>query len=420
MRVLFVPFGSEGDVNPLIWLAEGLSARGHEPVFLLTPHYGRLADQRGFAWFPVGTEDDFARFVRNPKLWDRRQGPTHVIRAMIHTLPDYRRGFELAGCSFDLVVTSSFALAGSALAEARRIPRLTLHMQPVCLRSQHEIPLFLEELRWLQRAPRWVKRLFFRFVDAALWSTAQKGLNAFRGELGLAPLRRFYEEAVNGADGVAALFPPWFGAPQPDWAPHVRQFGFPVNLNSRPLSPELDACLAGGAPPVIWTHGSANFDIRHFQTRALSTCEQLGLRCLLISLDRPSISLPPWAFHAAHARFEDVFPRCRAVVHHGGIGTTAKCIAAAVPQLIIPRSHDQPDNADRIARLGLGRPLAYRDLDTPRLGHALTQLIADQETAARCRQFSQRLCAHDPLPDLCDWAVSISEKAANLTDRPRR
>jgi rhamnosyltransferase subunit B len=72
------------------------------------------------------------------------------------------------------------------------------------------------------------------------------------------------------------------------------------------------------------------------------------LRCLLVSLDPPEAPLPAGTFHVAHARFEDLFPRCRAVVHHAGIGTTAKCIAAGVPQLIIPRSHDQPDNASRI------------------------------------------------------------------------
>ncbi len=99
---------------------------------------------------------------------------------------------------------------------------------------------------------------------------------------------------------------------------------------------------------MIWTHGSANFDIDHFQRCALRASEALGLRCLLVSLDPPKVTLPKSAFHFRHVRFEDVFPRCLAAVHHGGIGTTSKAIAAALPQLIIPKSHDQPDNAQRI------------------------------------------------------------------------
>ena len=138
------------------------------------------------------------------------------------------------------------------------------------------------------------------------------------------------------------MFPSWFAAPQPDWPRGVRQFGFPIASNSRPLSDCLENFLASGEPPVVWTHGSANLDIEDFQSCALEVSRNLNLRCLLISLDPPA-TMSDTALHVGHARFEDLFPRCKAVVHHGGIGTTAKCIAAGVPQLIIPRSHDPPD-----------------------------------------------------------------------------
>jgi rhamnosyltransferase subunit B len=57
-----------------------------------------------------------------------------------------------------------------------------------------------------------------------------------------------------------------------------------------------------------------------------------------------------------------VLPRCAALIHHGGIGTTAQAIAAGLPQLVVPTSHDQPDNAVRIRRLCIGDfvlPRAY-------------------------------------------------------------
>jgi rhamnosyltransferase subunit B len=407
-RILFVPFGSEGDVNPLFWLAEGLAARGHEPVFLLSPHYARHADSRGFAWFPVGTEEDFVRFARNPQLWHATNGPRFVIRGMLESLPAYEEAFARTGTGFDLVVTSSFALAAGSLAEAAGLPRLTLHFQPVCLRSEFDCPLFLPELAWLNRTPRWFKRLFFFGVDAAFWSLIKLPLNEFRRRHGLVPLRKFYDEAVNGAAGIGALFPDWFAAPQPDWPGHLRQFGFPLSPARRPLPEALENFLAAGEPPVLWTHGSANFFVADFQNRALAVSEELGLRCLLVSLEPPPGPLPPGAFHCAHVRFEDVFPRCRAAVHHGGIGTTAKCIAAGLPQVIIPRSHDQPDNASRIVRLGLGATLGYRKLRSPALSRILQNLLKSPSVAERCREFQQRLVASDPLPPLCDWAEKLA------------
>ena len=207
------------------------------------------------------------------------------------------------------------------------------------------------------------------------------------------------------------MFPDWYAAPQPDWPANVRQFGFPVAVGQpRPLPANLENFLNSGAPPVAWNHGSANFDIQHFQSRALAISQELKLRCLLLSMDPPGGLLPVGAFHVAHARFEDLFPRCCAVVHHGGIGTTAKCIAAGVPQLIIPRSHDQPDNACRIVRLGLGNTLSYGRMDGAKLAAALKDVLTSEIIPARCREFKARLLAENTLSEVCDWAEEIAER----------
>ena len=117
--------------------------------------------------------------------------------------------------------------------------------------------------------------------------------------------------------------------------------------------------------------------------------------------------------HIAHARFEDLFPRCRAVVHHGGIGTTAKCIVSGVPQLIIPRSHDQPDNASRIVKLGLGCKLSYRKIDSMELVTAVKHLLASETAVSLCKDFQARILAADTLSALCDWAEEIAAKHAS-------
>lgn len=411
LRILFAPFGSEGDMNPLFWLAEGLAARGHRPVFLLSPHYAKHAEARQFPWIPVGSAEHFTQFAQNPDLWHAYRGPSFVVKGLLDSLRLYREAFTAAGSQFDLVVTSSFGLAASSLAEAAKLPRLTLHLQPICLRSEFDCPLFLPELFWLGRAPRWVKRLFFACVDLALWGKIKKPLNAFRARSGLPPLHKFYDEALNGVEAVAALFPEWFAAHQPDWPAHLRQFGFPV-ANHQPctLPPDLARFLEAGEPPVVWTHGSANFFVRDFQECAMRVSRELGLRCLLVSLQPPAVALPDTAFHCTHVRFEDLFPHCRAAVHHGGIGTTAKCIAAGIPQLIIPRSHDQPDNAQRIARLGLGDTVRYREIRGHKVVRTLQNVLKSPSVGLRCKEFQKRLASADPLAPLCDWAEEIARK----------
>ena len=142
-----------------------MAARGHEPTFLITPHYGRLVEQRGFPWVPVGTEEEFVRFARDPRLWHTTQGTKMVVQGMLETPASLSRGIREAGRDFDLVVLSSMAMGAASVAESLGIPRVTLHMQPALFRSLYECPVFMEELSWLTRSPRWVKRVFFSLVD---------------------------------------------------------------------------------------------------------------------------------------------------------------------------------------------------------------------------------------------------------------
>lgn len=403
LRVLFTPFGSEGDVNPLIWIAEGMAARGHDIVFIITPHYQRLIDKKGFTAVPIGTEEQFLAFARNPKAWDPRHGPRTVIKGMVDTIPEAVAAFERAGERFDLAILSTLGVAIGSLAEAKGIPRIMVHMQPVCVRSIHDFPLFMTSMGLLQRTPLWFKRAFFWLVDRLIWVVAERPLNRLRLHLGLPPWRSFYDEGLHGGIGGIAMFPDWFASPQPDWPAGVRTSSFPVTLDPQPLPPDLDSFLSSGEPPIIWTHGSANFDIEHFQACAIRATREVGRRCLLVSLDRPKIALPPGTFHYPHVRFEDIFPRCLAAVHHGGIGTTSKAIAAGIPQLIIPRSHDQPDNAQRIARLGLGKMLTYRHLDTPHLARTLRELIDSDTIRTACQSYSGRVGGETAKSKLIDW-----------------
>jgi UDP:flavonoid glycosyltransferase YjiC (YdhE family) len=59
----------------------------------------------------------------------------------------------------------------------------------------------------------------------------------------------------------------------------------------------------------------------------------------------------------AYAPYSELFPRAVAIVHQGGIGTTAQAMRSGRPLLVMPYAHDQPDNAERVARLGIARTI---------------------------------------------------------------
>jgi UDP:flavonoid glycosyltransferase YjiC (YdhE family) len=100
--------------------------------------------------------------------------------------------------------------------------------------------------------------------------------------------------------------------------------------------------------------------------------------------------LPEDVRHFAYAPFSRLLPRAAALVHHGGIGTAAQGMAAAVPQLVMPLSHDQYDNAARMARLGVGRMLRPARFRAPAVARALRGLLDSTEVAASCCRVADR------------------------------
>lgn len=411
LSILLAPFGSEGDVRPALWLAGGLAARGHRITFIITPYYRRLIAPHGWTALALGTAEDFSRAMRDPRLWQPRAGSEFILGQMVASLPRYAEVLDRTAGDFDLVVGTTLGTGALTWAEQRRIPRLLLHLQPMCLRSVGDCPVFLEGLEWLRSAPGFVQNALFNLSDFLLARKLLSSINAYRATCRLPPLRKIYPELWNGADGVAALFPEWYAPAQPDWPRNVRQFGFPYDpapASPPPLPPELENFLTAGEPPILWTHGSANLDTEKFAAVATAVTDKLGLRGLLVGPAFMETKSSGNFLTCAHAPFERIFSRCRAVVHHGGIGTSVQALAAGVPQLVVPRAHDQPDNAARLTRLGVAARIRYEKFSTDGATEKLRDLLTRPSAAAACARFQRKIRDEQPLLALCDWAETLA------------
>jgi UDP:flavonoid glycosyltransferase YjiC (YdhE family) len=130
---------------------------------------------------------------------------------------------------------------------------------------------------------------------------------------------------------------------------------------------------------------------------------RLGRRGLLLTRfpEQVPSPLPDGIRHFAYVPFSQAFPRSAAVVHHGGIGTTAQALAAAVPQLVMHMAHDQPDNAAHVLRLGVGRPISTKAFRGPAVAKALDALLHSPEVAKRCRSVAALFNGADPLGQAC-------------------
>src|SRR5262249_15866724 len=154
-----------------------------------------------------------------------------------------------------------------------------------------------------------------------------------------------------------ALFSRLLGDKQLDWPPQTVITGFPFydQDGDAGMPAELAAFLDAGPPPIVFTLGSSAVqDAGLFYEPTIAPARQLGRRAVLLvgkdSSNRPA-SLPEGMLAVDYAPFSELFPQAAAIVHQGGVGTTAQAMRSGRPMLVMPYAHDQPDNAARIVRL---------------------------------------------------------------------
>jgi len=199
---------------------------------------------------------------------------------------------------------------------------------------------------------------------------------------------------------ILALFPDWYGPKQADWPPQTVVTRFPLYDESEQVaaSEGLAAFLGAGEAPILFTPGSANIQARRFFEVALAACQRLGSRALFVTRYPEQLPpvLPPEIRPFAYVPFSQVFSRCKALVHHGGIGTVAQGLAAGVPQLVMAMSHDQPDNGYRLNRLGVGAYLYPKTFTPERVAAVLARLTSSPDAAQACCEYRDRM--HQQMP----------------------
>lgn len=110
--------------------------------------------------------------------------------------------------------------------------------------------------------------------------------------------------------------------------------------------------------------------------------------------------------------FASLLPRVAAVVHHGGIGTTADAFRAGTPQLIVPFAYDQFDNGLRAKRLGVADVLLAKRLSVGRMQKRLAHLLVSHDVAQACRAIAQKMAQKHELPWLLDRIEAALFEAA--------
>jgi len=421
VRVLVVPVGSAGDVHPFVRIALELQARGHDVTVVTNAYFAPLIERVGLDLEPIGTVEQFDAITANPNLWHRVHGLGVVAAGVAFGIAPLYRLIEREAGRGDLVVVAHALAFGARVAhEVLDVPLVTAHLAPTSIWSQYESPVMARGLGAINALPRPLKRALLAISDRLADRVLAPPVNRFRRELGLSPVRQIVSRWWHSPQRVVGLFPDWFAAPQRDWPPQVTLTGFPLydERGATAVPPDLDAFLneacAADDPPIVFAPGSGNQQARAFFAAACEACRRLGRRGVLLTrytghLPAP---LPPGVMHADYAPFSAVLPRAAALVHHGGIGTAAQALAAGRPQLVMPMTFDQPDNAARLQRLGVGRWLPPYRFRGAAVARELRALLESAAVVRRCAEVARRFDGSDPVGRTCQVIEGCGRGAA--------
>jgi rhamnosyltransferase subunit B len=416
-KIVLSTIGSLGDVHPMIALGLALKARGFAPVVATPDVFTEKTRLAGLE--PAVTFPSFAQIARDLGKTEETivartiRDPDHMIRLMLRYLDFSTRTLDEVSEGAAAIVSAPFATASPIIAEKRRLPLIRVMFQPMMMMSPHDPPA-TPDFWMLAKRP----------TGASEMSPARVTWNRLMHRGILAEIRRRYARRVNeirAVHGLAATnAAPMFDSPDPkapltlglysealaplppDAAPNTKLTGFPFfdSATGAPEAPdpELEAFLAAGPAPIVFTLGTyAVYSPGDFYANSLTIAERLGQRALLLVGPRPHgerTLASPNALVRAYAPHSSVFPRASAIVHHGGAGTTGQAMRAGKPQLIVPHLGDQADNAARIARAGLGAMISPRRY-AARAGAALARLLSDHATARRAEGIAVKVRAEN-------------------------
>lgn len=406
-RIILTTLGSLGDLHPYLALGLGLRDRGHDVAIATMRHYQPKVELLGLEFQPIRPE---LMGMEDPKIaavmMDLKNGTEWIIRTYI--LDNLRDTYAdlLAACQgADLLVANEVIYAAPLVSEILDIPWVFGMLTPGAFFSDHDpfvMPMYpaLAKFRGpilsqlVNKLGRWITRS---------WSTP---VHQLRQELGLSPVGNVIIDDKFSPYLVLGLFSEVMGARQPDWPSHVTITGFTFYDGQREQSiePELQAFLDRDEPPIVFTLGSAAVNCPgDFYRESIKAAQMLDRRAvLLIGENPPPVDLPDSMIACKYAPYSLVFPRACAIVHQGGIGTTAQGLRSGHPTIIMPYSHDQPDNAARVQRLGTSRTIGRDRYSAARVAKELRELIENPSYAAKAAEIGQMLQAQDGVNVACD------------------
>lgn len=405
-RIVLTTLGSLGDLHPKIAIALELQKRGHHVVFATHKEYQSKIEALGFEFHPMRPDntalDDPEEMAR---MMDLQTGSEYIVRWVCANLCEMYADLMDCAKNADFIFAGEGVVAARLVAEKLGIRWASSAMAPISFFSVYDPPVLapFPFLAKLSKFGKIANRGVINFAKLVSKSWGES-VHQLRCKLGLPPLigNPFIDDKFSPYL-ILALFSPILTKPQPDWPANTVITGSTFYDGSQDNT-EIKQFLDKGEPPIVFTLGSAAVMAPgNFYQESIQAAKQLKRRAvLLIGKNVPPDNLSSDILAVSYAPYSQIFPHACAIVHQGGIGTTTQALCASRPTLIMPYSHDQPDNAARVERLGTSRTIPRKQYSASRVVKELRELLDNPSYTAKARKIGAVIQAENGVCVACD------------------
>jgi UDP:flavonoid glycosyltransferase YjiC (YdhE family) len=409
MKVLLSTWGSRGDFHPFLALALGLQKRGHQVTLAANPYWEKETVEAGVGFLATESYVSPDVIFDYPEILSHRQFGVRALDLFINEFfaPQLDLTVDVlskAAAGHDLLVAHHFVLAAPVVAKKTKIPFATVTLAPGVIRSRYTAPAGADHQPFQGRFGEWVNDLFWSLGARWCQRVVRKTMDAFYRRHGLSP-ESDYIFGTWSKERVLQLYSPHFAPPVPDYPPHFHQTGFCFKDSTEiGNDPELERFLKSGEKPWLFTLGTvAVFEPGNFYREAVESVRGTAERALLLVGREENIppNLPSNVMAVKYAAHEKVMPDCKGVIHQCGIGGVGQSLRAGIPSIGCPFAFDQPNNAARLAGLGVGVVL-NRNQRTARDFRAAFKRLAEMGAFRRARGIGEKIRNEEGILKACE------------------
>lgn len=403
-KVVLATLGSLGDLNPCIGIALELKSRGHSVLLASSESYRGRIQKRGLDFHAIRPDLRMNKEMVDRVLAD--DGAEYFVRrVLIASLESTYQDLSQACANSDLLISGDLVLAAPLVAQKQRTSWISAVLSPSSFGSVVD---FYPGLGGR------VGKITARSISRAMNELARFGMRSWiepiailRRKLGLASDRHPLTIGRFSPQLVLGLFSSVLGGPHPDWPASTRVTGaifYDEDEGGNGMSPEIEAFLHHGDPPLVFTLGSsAALSPGDFYKESARASRILGRRALLVMGKNGQLSnVETNILVCDYAPYSELFPRAAAVIHAAGAGSIAHALRAGCPMLLLPYGgFDQPMNAERLKRLGFARTIDPKQYRAQTAASEIACLLDNHKYADRARNTSRLVKSEDGLRVAC-------------------